>query len=81
MSGGHLNAANLDGTAFLDRLPVLYPLALQIREDLEVGHHYRAGLLRDRNSVGEVVEVAVGDEHRIELADLFHVLRCLGVVR
>jgi hypothetical protein len=77
---GHLDPPDLRGATLLYRHRVLYALALEVAEDLEVRHRQRAGLLRHGDGVLEVVEVAVGYEHRVELADLLQLFGGLGIV-
>src|SRR5215208_5699657 len=77
---GDLNPAKLGGAPLLDRLCVLDALALQVGHDLEVRQDRRPGLLGYGYRIIEVIEVAVGDEHSIELTDLLHVLRGSRVV-
>src|SRR5918998_4569980 len=80
VSCGNLDRTDLNRTALLDRLPVLYALVLHVREDLEVSYRRRSGLLGQRDSVGEMVEVAVGDEHGVQLPNLLEFLRRHRVV-
>src|SRR3954452_23395370 len=81
MGGGHLDAADLGAAALHDRFRVLDPLALQISHYLEIGNRPRTGLSRQRLHVVEVVEVAVGYEHGVELADPLQLFRGVRVVR
>src|SRR3712207_2809049 len=76
----YLDPPDLGCAAYLDRRYVLDALALEVGNDLEVGDRRRAGLSRDRNGVGKVVEVPVGYEHRVELVDLPQVFGDLGIV-
>src|SRR5215211_657556 len=77
---GHLDAPDLDRAALLDRDCILHALALQVGEDLEVGDRRSTRLSQERQHVREVVEVAVGDEHGVQLAHPLQVVRRLGVV-
>src|SRR5215210_4069713 len=77
---GDPDPADLGGAALLHWHPVLDALSLHVGEDLEIRHHQRPGLLRDRYGVGEVIEVAVSDKHGIELPDLLQILWGLGIV-
>src|SRR5829696_8952955 len=53
---------------------------MEIGRDLEVRDHRRSGLLCQRNDVRKVVEVAVGNEYRVQMPDLLVLLRRHGVV-
>src|SRR4028119_1823710 len=72
--------AVVGGPAPRSRLAVLAALPLQIREDLEIGHHVRARLLRYGDGVPHVVEVAVGQQDGFDVAGLPQVLRRRGVL-
>src|SRR5215211_2934917 len=78
MGRGHLDAADLGATALHYRLCVLHSLSLQVTHDLEVGDRPRARLPGERLHVVEVVEVAVGNEHGIQLT---HALQVFGGMR
>src|SRR5215217_7487064 len=77
----HLDAAYLGRAALLDRHGVLDPLPLQVGEDLEIRDRRGPRLPHQRLDIREMVEVAVGYQDGVELADVLQVVRGLGVLR
>src|SRR5215813_9597957 len=66
-----LHPAEIDCATLIHAQRVLHAFAREPGGDLKYANHlFRLRLLRDRNSVANVIAVAMSDYHRVKLANL-----------